>query len=45
MPKRFVLRFGKDIRIKPIIYRLVKDHDLIINILKANVNPNKEGTL
>ena len=44
-PKRIVLRFGKDISDKPIIYYLVKDYDLRINILKANVNPNKEGTL
>lgn len=44
-PKKFVLRFGADIADKPIIYRLVKDYDLVINILKANVNPQKEGTL
>ncbi|MGE5416455.1 MAG: NIL domain-containing protein [Acidobacteriota bacterium] len=30
---------------QPIIYRLVKDHDLIINILKADINPRKEGYL
>ncbi len=27
------------------IYRLVKDFDLVINIVKANVNPQKEGTM
>jgi ferredoxin len=44
-PKKIVLRFGPEISDKPIIYRLVKDYDLTINILKANVNPQKEGTM
>jgi ferredoxin len=43
--KRIFLRFRADISDKPIIYRLVKDYDLTLNILKANVNPQKEGTL
>lgn len=44
-PERIVLRFDATIADKPIIYRLVKDYNLVINILKANVNPQKEGTL
>lgn len=44
-PRKIVLRFGADISDKPIIYRLVKDYGLIINIVKANVNPQKEGTM
>lgn len=44
-PKKIVLRFGADISDQPIIYRLVKDYDLMVNIVKANVNPQKEGTL
>lgn len=44
-PKKIVLRFGPDITENPIIYRLVKDYDLLINIVKANVNPQKEGTM
>lgn len=44
-PKKIVLRFGSDISDKPIIYRLVKDYDLIVNIVKANVNPQREGTM
>ncbi|MFZ5648597.1 MAG: NIL domain-containing protein [Bacillota bacterium] len=44
-PKKIVLRFGQDISDKPIIYRLVKDYDLVVNIVKANVNPQKEGTM
>ena len=43
--KRVVLRFGKDISGNPIVYRLVKDFDLIVNIVQANVNPLKEGTM
>ncbi len=43
--KKVVLRFAADITDQPIIYKLVKDHDLIINILKADINPQKEGTL
>ncbi|SFQ97460.1 NIL domain-containing protein [Desulfoscipio geothermicus] len=43
--KKVVLRFGADIADKPVIYKLVKDYDLVINILKANVNPQKEGTM
>ncbi|MQL52038.1 4Fe-4S dicluster domain-containing protein [Desulfofundulus thermobenzoicus] len=44
-PRKIVLRFGPEISDKPVIYRLVKDYDLIINIVKANVNPQKEGIM
>jgi ferredoxin len=44
-PKKIILRFGKDIADRPIIYRLARDYDLVINILKANVDQNKEGTM
>lgn len=44
-PKKIVLRFGPDISDRPIIYRLVKDYDLMVNIVKANVNPQKEGLM
>lgn len=44
-PKRIVLRFGTDSSVKPIVYRLVKDYDLVVNIVKADVNPQKEGTM
>lgn len=43
--RRVVLRFGASIADKPIIYRLVKDYDLVVNILRANVNPQREGTM
>lgn len=44
-PKKIVLRFSADISDKPIIYHLARDYDLIFNIIKANVNPQKEGTM
>jgi len=44
-PKKVVLRFPADVADKPIIYYLVKDFDLMVNILKANINPHKQGTM
>ncbi len=44
-PKRIVLRFGIDSTVKPIVYRLVKDYDLVVNIMRADVNPKKEGMM
>ncbi|MGB9839531.1 NIL domain-containing protein [Thermovenabulum sp.] len=43
--KKVVLKFSAQNADKPIIYHLVKDYDLIINILKASINPHKEGTM
>ena len=43
MKKKMVLRFSKDIWDKPIIYRLIKDYNLILNILKASVLPKRES--
>jgi Fe-S-cluster-containing dehydrogenase component len=42
---RIVLHFPKDLVDQPIVYRLVKDFDLVFNILKAEVNPKEEGLL
>jgi len=44
-PAKIVLRFRADRSEQPVIYRLVKDFDLIVNILKASINPHKEGTM
>ncbi|MEW6448756.1 MAG: NIL domain-containing protein [Bacillota bacterium] len=44
-PSKVVLRFPAAIADKPIIFHLVKDYGLMINILKANINPHKEGTM
>lgn len=43
--RTLVLRFPKDIVDKPIITHLVRDYDLIFNILKAQIFPHKEGLL
>ena len=41
--RKIVLRFPPQTVDKPFIYHLVKDYELMINVLKANVNPFKEG--
>ncbi|MCD5405081.1 MAG: 4Fe-4S binding protein [Desulfotomaculum sp.] len=43
--RKIILRFGEETSGKPIIYHLVKDFDLIVNIIKARINPAKEGTM
>jgi len=43
--KRIVLHFPPRLVEQPIIYKLVKDYDLVLNILKASVTPKEEGLL
>jgi len=43
--KRVVLHFPRTLVDQPIIYRLVRDYDLMFNILKASVTPKEEGLL
>lgn len=43
--KRVVLTFPPTISGEPLTYRLIKDYDLRINILRASINPRKEGKL
>jgi len=43
--KRLVLKFSKEVGDKPIVYKLIKDYNLIFNILKAQVSPDKEGLM
>ena len=38
-----ILRYAPDLVGDPIVYLLVKEYDLIPNIIKASVNPDKEG--
>ncbi|MDD3845501.1 MAG: NIL domain-containing protein [Syntrophorhabdaceae bacterium] len=45
MKKRIILRFKKDTIDKPIVYRLVKDFNLIFNILRANIYPKAESIM
>lgn len=41
--KKIVLIFPKSLVDKPIVYRLIKDHNLVFNILKASITPEEEG--
>lgn len=43
--QKLVLRFPSSLVEQPIIYHLVKDFDLMVNILRADINPRKEGRL
>jgi len=43
--RRVILRFPSFLTNQPIVYRLAKDFGLEFNILKASVNPEKEGLL
>ena len=43
--KRIVLTFPPNLLEQPITYHLVKDYDLMINILSAKVTPREEGKL
>jgi len=45
MKKRIILRFKKDTIDKPIVYRLVKDFNLVFNILRANISPRAESLM
>jgi L-aspartate semialdehyde sulfurtransferase ferredoxin len=41
--KRLVLHFPDRLVDRPIVYKLIKDYDLVMNILKASITPNEEG--
>jgi len=43
--KRVVLTFPTELLKQPITYHLIKDYDLMINILRANVTADEEGRL
>lgn len=43
--KRLVLTFPHKLVDQPITYRLIKDYDLMVNILRARVTPKEEGRL
>lgn len=45
MKKRIILRFKKDTIDKPIVYKLVKDYNLVFNILRANISPKAESLM
>ncbi|MCX7591531.1 MAG: 4Fe-4S dicluster domain-containing protein [Kiritimatiellae bacterium] len=43
--KKLLLFFPKCECEKPIIYHLVKDYDLVVNVFRAKVTPDEEGYL
>jgi L-aspartate semialdehyde sulfurtransferase ferredoxin len=45
MRKRIILRFKRNTIDKPIVYHLVKDCDLVFNILRANISPRAESMM
>lgn len=43
--EKLVLNFPHSIMDQPIIYRLIKDHDIEVNILRARITPKEEGEM
>jgi len=43
--QKVVLRFPPNMVEQPTIYLLIKEYDLMVNILRADINPRKEGRL
>jgi ferredoxin len=43
--KRIVLKFPHKLLDKPVVYKLVKDFDLVFNILQARITPEEEGVM
>ncbi len=43
--KRIVLTFPHSLLDKPIVYKLVKEFDLVFNILQAKITPKEEGLM
>ncbi|MFP4180537.1 MAG: NIL domain-containing protein [Spirochaetaceae bacterium] len=41
--KKILLNFSKQISEKPVVYHLVKDYDLVINIFRARITTEEEG--
>lgn len=41
----YFFRFPKTTSDKPIIYRLIKEHDVEVNILRADILPQSEGIM
>ena len=42
---KIVLRFPSQIAEQPVVYRLVKEHNLQFNILRASIGPEEEGLM
>lgn len=45
MKKRVILRFKRSTIDKPVVYKLVRDYNLIFNILRASISPKAESMM
>lgn len=45
MKKRLVLTFPVNHVDEPVTYRLIKDYDILVNILNADITPGRKGKL
>ncbi|RKY38804.1 MAG: (Fe-S)-binding protein [Candidatus Omnitrophota bacterium] len=45
LSKKVVLTFPQPLLDKAIVYRLIKDYNLIFNILQARITPDEEGVM
>jgi len=43
--RKIVLTFPKEKIDKPIVYKLIKEYNLVFNIMKASITPDQEGHL
>jgi len=43
--KRVVLTFPPNMIEQPIAYNLIKDYDLMVNVLRGNITPREQGRL
>lgn len=43
--QKIVLQFPSTVVEQPFIYNLIKDYNWMVNLLKANINPRKEGRM
>ena len=43
--RRVVLTIPPDLIEQPLVYNLIKKHDLMVSILRANITPREEGRL
>jgi len=42
---KVVLRFPPDLTDQPVTYNLIKEYDLMVNILRGHIIPKEEGML
>lgn len=45
LKKNAILHFGPDLVSKPIISVMVRNHDVLVNILQASITPEEAGTM